>query len=267
MDGESCEPPTGFQFPPGCPLKLRNGAARAKRSFKRDLSEGSKQEAEEKCGVRWPCSADYVTDPQATCPEGWRLGASGECEAPTWYAGPCDRRQDFRFYTARMRSSWSKACEAPWPVVEYKIPKFSPKCPSRFNPKPAHDDGPLRCARDYTQAKCPVHYEWDPREGACFAKRSDVFPRSWGSTRKQACERIDTRRLTPEMKAAFEKSCHVSFPCMSGSRAEAQAQFLCPPGHEEADDVHLLDLEAEVKRQARPPPETLVMSYGVMSTN
>ena len=73
--------------------------------------------AELSAGEDGPCEATCVRDYEAPCPAGWQLSASGACEAPSAYDGPCPAFGTFSSMVARERRAFEDRCSACWPCA------------------------------------------------------------------------------------------------------------------------------------------------------
>lgn len=219
--------------PPGCPIgwTLMGAACKAPKGFKvKRLSEEcqamfsknpvalvvnpsdkDKTFLKKKCGMNFPAE-DMAPDYNKSCPQGWKLRRDGECHA-SGYNGPCEKHQDFRFYTNSMKWAWAKSCGVQWPLTPKKAPPpwSQPKVAEEANFSPID---PKHCQHDYSQ-DCPAGYSQHPKKRTCEALSYQIFPRTWSKTKKQACSVLDPARLTDDMKAAFKYSCQVEWPCKS----------------------------------------------------
>lgn len=196
----SCRPPQGYVFSPAC-LQQTGG----KNSFSSYLKADKKRKIELACSVGWPCAQQkfgMVPDYDRVCPVHWINQPDGSCAADKSYDGPCKRIQNFLKFSDGMKATWAANCGASWPLALAKEPKIPGPLPDRSEPSEAVW---ARCGRDYN-FECPVTFRLD-ENGMCRAP--DVYDfKGIGN-----CASFDSHRWTPEMKEAFEKSCHVAWPC------------------------------------------------------
>ena len=80
----------------------------------RGLSAHEKMLAASRCGAAFQCIDSCTPDYSAECPVGWSE-ASGVCEAPTDYTGPCVGKKGFAAVNAVGKSMFANACAVQWP--------------------------------------------------------------------------------------------------------------------------------------------------------
>jgi len=200
--GAVCMPPSDFVFSERC-LAQTGGVA----AIPANMPSESKHLYESMCTVSWPCmgrgGGGVAPAYEELCPDDWQLQEDGTCLAPPSYVGPCDSRNNFLNYTEGMKEAWAHSCNASWPLK-----KTPPSLEGVEPSKPVDHAQPQAeaawCKRHDYSGECPVGYRLDSHH-MCLAN---------GHESVQACSHInDTRRWSADMKRAFEKNCHVSWPC------------------------------------------------------
>jgi len=136
------------------------------------------------CQASWPCQA--LASPKYTdaCPAGWTLTATGLCQSPASYKGPCGSTMSTASASVTEKAQLEETCGVTW------APSSS------------------RCWRDYTK-RCPS--DWRRTVSAdgmtlCLA----------ASAYAGHCSKIQAfDDWTPAEKAEWSQACSAEFPCMA----------------------------------------------------
>ena len=147
-DGGSCKAPVSYDGPCGGELSFRGLAAH------------EKMQLADSCGVYFACAGACAADYAAPCPDGWAAGASGACDAPAGYAGPCVGSKSFAQHAAADKAAFEATCGVRWPCRR-------PWSESR-RPSDAQD-----CAADFA-GPCPR--DWTSHGAVCAAPASYAGP-------------------------------------------------------------------------------------------
>lgn len=205
LGGAGC-PSCVKDFSEPCPsswLEQRDGTCRAPSTYKgicaktQTFMGGStidKQEAENACGVCWPCLSENACerDWQLPCPHGYTAepievnsyaDATGTtCVADLGYQGGCESA--VAFASAVEKQQFAERCEVSWP------------CRST-------------CAQT-GMTLCP--YDWNNiGDGICAAP---------SYYKMKGCSLLQSfQGWTPEMKADYADRCHVTWPCQEEGKS------------------------------------------------
>lgn len=136
------------------------------------------------------CTRDYSVQ----CPENF-VPDSTNCVALDSYKGPCAKVQhDLYRLTDEQKAAWSVVCQD-------KFPCMPSTCPNGAN----------------YRRKCPVGWASQP-DDTC-----------WPVVGSPPCESTIKGDASPEEKAAFERICHVRWPC-APAYCTKDYSALCPTG-------------------------------------
>lgn len=201
------------------------------------------------------CGCEH-RDYAAKCPEGWTV-ASGLCQAPLSYRGPCAAVESIKDDTISMKQQFAVKCAVAWPCLQSCVPDYSVTCPENWldmgggvcEAPPTYDYHCLKrarmvnnkfkrdfaaecsvrwpcqpaCPQDFGRA-CPNH--WDTFGGMCEAPRSYVGP---------CAPFANLQGLANQDKSQYGALCQVSFPCQSPSLIGQECEVdvgTCPKGWE-----------------------------------
>eukprot|EP00929_Paragymnodinium_shiwhaense_P013922 TRINITY_DN121770_c0_g1_i1.p1 TRINITY_DN121770_c0_g1~~TRINITY_DN121770_c0_g1_i1.p1 ORF type:complete len:457 (-),score=84.33 TRINITY_DN121770_c0_g1_i1:2-1372(-) len=257
-----CVSPRSWLAPPGCSNQIQalGMSTKAKELFETD------------CRVKWPCrdesseslaadvdaawlpeqgAADIVgesTDYSVACPEGWGYFTDGSCRAPASYRGACLRKMHFLGWTGSMKAAWSRLCDVRWPAMEVKEPSEYEMEMRRRAEKYRYCEWAGGCTKDYTGA-CPMG--WRALQGGWCRAPTGVAASGPAQqllfqpdTTSQCPDVVNMSRFSDRMKAAFERHCGVSWPCMRSPEEVAKL----------ADEEAVRAVE-----QGLPPPSVLAL--------
>lgn len=156
----------------------------------------AKMEFAERCDVSWPCKTHCEQSVPSQCPEDWIPIGDGLCAAPNAYkVDGCRLLQQFRGWSAPMKSVFADKCKVVWPCDTQSIEE-------------EQSDGAI------SQASC---VDLDLAAGSC--------PRSWVSRDDGLCEAPpdlqgpcsspkDFRRMSAEQKILWASECFVDWKCV-----------------------------------------------------
>ena len=174
-DGGTCVAPDAYEGPCGESVDYRG------------LSAHEKMLAASRCGAAFPCVDGCTPDYSAVCPAGWSE-ASGVCEAPADYSGPCVGKKGFGVVNAIGKSIFANTCAVHWPC----------------RPQRSHTSlgsAIQKCSMDFGAA-CPE--AWSSHGGLCIA------PRDY----KGACPIAGSFGNYDETeKSAIAEACGAPWPC------------------------------------------------------
>lgn len=187
------------------------------------------------CAVLWPCQEDTAAaeaagvggaDYRYPCPRRWGYFTDGTCRAPASYKGDCEKKRHFLGFTDHMKKNWAKLCDVQWPQMEPGVPSHSEEkrkqeellSRKRELGMDTYTPGG-HCEKIYDLEACPAGWIL-ATSGWCHA------PPGYGTGGEGEPEKIDfivgktecpsivkTDGWSGDMKAAFERHCHVSWPC------------------------------------------------------
>lgn len=192
------------------------------------------------------------------CPSMWRQVGEGLCEAPSNYAGVCNKQVDTSGMTEKDKSVFGTKCGARWPCLSPPAHLYADLCPQGWTlqfgqichapdtytgpcdhvaymtgmsvgEKKIYEaacsvswpDAPMECEHDYT-APCP--FGW-----LKLAQKTGIecrAPPMYGD-----CNRIQQfTGMTPAEKQDWAQSCKQNFPCRDRSGCTLAWDSPCPAG-------------------------------------
>ncbi|EZG79460.1 CPW-WPC family protein [Gregarina niphandrodes] len=146
-------------------------------------------------GVTWPCMTDCIKDYHTfLCPIGWEevlFDNVVQCEAPTWYQGPCPGIQAVGGLTVDLLRELETRCKVSYPCQACKL---SDKL--------------------FDQFQCPVGWQVDDSDHLCHRTRHQEQA---SLKRHDTCAEVlgVTATSSKEEKLHFEIWCGARWPCAS----------------------------------------------------
>lgn len=174
-DGGTCLAPDAYAGPCGESTDYRG------------LSAHEKMLAASRCGAAFPCVGGCAPDYSAACPVGWSE-ASGVCEAPADYSGPCIGKKGLANVNAIGKTTFATSCAVHWPCRG-----------QRAHASLAALD--RQCSMDFTDA-CPEG--WASRGSVCIAPSDYQGPCPIASPFGE---------YTDNEKSVVAKACFAPWPC------------------------------------------------------